>query len=285
VTRELRLGILPLSDSEATRTRVLAFCDALGQALDRPVTPRQTRDYRELVELLEAGELSIAWVPPIAAARGVREGTVRAAALAVRSGAAGYSTALIVPAGSEIRRAADLCGARAAWVDDGSAGGYLVIRAALREAGIDLGSAFGHEDFVHSHSAVAHAVLEGRADVGATYFSFHPGTTEIARASWKDLPGASGSVRILAHAGPIPSDLLAVHHAVDKLTFRQIQSALIDGHPPGVQEVARELFSADAFAEPTNEHLAMLRGLLASVDAPEAWLPRAPSTPPEKNSG
>jgi phosphonate transport system substrate-binding protein len=280
VAGELGVGILPLSDSEATRSKIAAFCDALGQALGRPVTPRRTADYRELVDALEAGEVSIAWLPPVAAARGVRDGTLRAAAVAVRSGAAGYSTALITPAGSEIRRAADLDGARVAWVDDGSAGGYLVIRAALREAGVDLDRAFAREEFVHSHSAVAQAVLEGRADVGATYFSFHPGTTQIARASWKELAGPTGSVRILAHAGPIPSDLLAVHRGVDELIFRQIQTALVDGHPPRVAEVARDLFSADGFAEPTNEHLAMLRGLLAAVDVPAAWLPRAPSTPP-----
>ena len=276
----LRVGIIPFADNETMHARVAGFCAALGEALGMPVELDRAPDYRSLVESLEDGDVSVAWVPPVVAARGVRSGTIRPAALAVRNGAAGYSTALITPSGSAIKKPADLRGARAAWVDDGSAGGYLVIRAALREAGVDFGSAFATEEFMHSHAAVARAVIDGQADVGATYFNFHPGTTEIARAGWKDVPRAVGNVRILAHAGPIPSDFLAVHHAVEQQIYQRLQLALIDGHPPRVLALAKQLFGADAFAEPTNEHMAMLRGLLASVEMPPESQARTPSGPP-----
>ena len=276
----LRIGIIPFADSEVMHARVAGFCAAVGEALGTPVELHRAPDYRSLVEAVEDGEVSVAWVPPVVAARGVRSGTIRPAAVAVRNGSAGYSTALITPTTSPIKRPSDLRAARVAWVDDGSAGGYLVIRAALREAGIDLGGAFGTEVFMHSHVAVAEAVVDGHADVGATYFNFHPGTTEIARASWKDVPRAAGNVRILAHAGPIPSDFLAVHHAVDEVIYRKLQLALIDGVPPNVLRLARQLFGADAFAEPTNDHIAMLRGLLASVEMPPTSEARAPSGPP-----
>jgi ABC-type phosphate/phosphonate transport system substrate-binding protein len=139
------------------------------------------------------------------------------------------------------------------------------VRAALRHAGVRLDRVFREEHFLGTHLAVAEAVLQGRVDVGATYFGFHPGTTEIARAGWRQL-AASRSVRVLAHAGPIPSDFLAAHCGIDPAVVRRVQAVLLDGAAPRALELAKSLFSADGFLLPSQEHLAMLRGLLASVE-------------------
>lgn len=292
----LRVGILPVEETDVARARAAAFARALGEATGLATELYRAADYEGLVGALERGDVSVGWVPPVVAARAVKRATIRPVAVAVRSGATGYSTALVTRADGPLKSLVDLDRATVAWVDGASAGGYLVIRAALRDAGADLDALFGSQRFLHSHAAVAQAVLAGEVDVGATYFGFHPGSTEIARASWKSLTPSS-AIRVLAHAGPIPSDFLAVHHATTPEVFRTIQRALV-GAPPSrrprgaaerarsrLVDLGRSLFGADGFAEPTQAHLAMLRGLLSAVEVPSDGHPRVGSAPPAAPSG
>ena len=127
-------------------------------------------EHRVLLSAFEQGIVQFAWVPPIPAARGVDRGVMVPVAVAVRSGSTSYNAALIAKKQGPIRGIEDLHDLRAAWVDRESAAGYVVIRAALRAAGVSLVSAFRDETFLRSHAEVSRAVGDGRADVGATFF-------------------------------------------------------------------------------------------------------------------
>jgi phosphonate transport system substrate-binding protein len=180
-------------------------------------------------------------------------------------------TGLLTLKSSRIKELADLRGVRAAWVDRESASGYVVIRAALRAAGVRLVDAFAEELFVRSHAEVARALLSGRADVGATCFNMKGGAVEIARLP----PGeglASDAVRILAQAGPIPSDIFAVRTAVAPSTLATVQSALVDARPGEPHRHAKHLMHADGFARPTSAHTHMIEALYEILDAPpHSW--------------
>jgi phosphonate transport system substrate-binding protein len=262
----LRLGLIPHAAADESKIDELAA--ALGDALASPVEVSTAADYRSLVSGLEQGLIHIAWVPPLAVAKALKSGAVVPAAVAVRSGLSTYGAALFARADSAIATTKDLYGVRAAWVDRESASGYLVIRASLRAAGLRLTDAFTEERFLRSHAAVARAVLEGRADVGATYVTRHPGAVDIARAGWREADGADDAFRIVARAGPIPADFFAVSRSVVGPVLGALQASLVDARPALAHRLARELFHADAFVRPTAEHFTALEGLLATVDPP-----------------
>ena len=263
--KSLRLGLIPHRAVE--QEKIAAFAAALGEALGSAVEVSTGADYRSLVAGLEQGVLHIAWVPPLAVAKAVKSGLVLPAAIAKRSGLSSYGAALFARADSPIATVADLRGVRAAWVDRESASGYLVIRASLRAAGLRLTEAFTEELFLRSHAAVARAVLEGRADVGATYVTLHPGATEIARAGWREGDETDDArFRVIARAGPIPSDFFAVNRSLAGPALAILQSTLVDARPALPHRLAKELFHAESFVRPTPEHIAALEGLLAVVD-------------------
>lgn len=263
----LRFGVIP--DSDQGYVAADRFAAALSSVLGVPVEVNRAIDYRVLLASLEQGRIELAWVPPLAAARAIRVGSVNEIAVTMRNGASSYHTGLITLKSGRIKTVADLDGHRAAWVDRESASGYLVIRAALREQGVSLVRAFRDEVFVRSHAEVARAVAEGRVDVGATCFNFVSGTVEIARSGFKDHGGVrDDAIHLVAQAGPIPSDVVAAHRSVPSRWLSAIQSALVDARPAAVHEAAKALVHADGFVRPTQEHREMLATLLAVVERP-----------------
>lgn len=250
---------------------------ALGESLGMEIDLHQATDYRALTSAIEQGVVHFAWLPPLAAARAVRSGAIAPVALAVRHGATSYHAALIAHASSPIRALADLKGLRAAWVDRESASGYVVIRAELRKQGVVLVDAFAEDLFMRSHAEVARAVNEGLADVGATCINVSSGAATMARSAYASaLAEPLAHMRIVAQAGPIPSDVFAVHKSVSPAAVQRIETALVGALPAHVFEAAKGMMFADAFARPDAEHVRMLEALyegVASESLPPARMP------------
>jgi phosphate/phosphite/phosphonate ABC transporter binding protein len=266
--QSVRVGIAFASHASELRARLDQFCAALGAAVGLKASGLGVWHYHRLLEALEMGDIDVAWLPPILAAQAASRGRVLPIALPVRDGAAFYSTALFTRKDARWKTVADLQGARAAWVDRRSAAGYLVIRAHLRRSGVDLDKAFGADQFHGAHDAVARAVHEGDADVGATFAHFASSTGTVLRGGWGELP-----VHVIERAGPIPSDVLAMGtHVPDELRDA-IQAALVGGGDARLGAAAAALFAAESFLAPQTEHLAPLQALLADLDEHARRLP------------
>lgn len=257
----LRVGIAFASHAGMLRERLDAMCAALESAIGVPAKGIGLWHYHRLSEALDAGDVDIAWLPPALAIYAMARGSVHPILLPVRSGVSLYHAALFARGDSVWQKPEDLRGARAAWVDRRSAGGYLVIRAHLRSLGINLDRAFSAEQFVGAHDAVARAVLDGDADVGATFAHIDRNTKKILRAGWGD-----AKVTVLAQAGPIPSDVLAASTHVPRETREKLAEVLLDPRPSPVRRAALDLFEADGFLAPKDEHFETLRRLLSNLD-------------------
>lgn len=264
----VRVGIAFASHPSELRARLDHFCAALGTALGMPASGLGVWHYHRLLEALEMGDVDVAWLPPILAGLAVQRGRTLPIAIPVRDGAAFYSTALFTREDSPLRSAEELRGARVAWVDRRSAAGYLVIRAHLRSVGIDLDKAFGADQFLGAHDAVARAVQEGEADVGATFVHFDPETGGVLRAGWQ-----GAKMRVLSRAGPIPSDVLAIGTHVPPPLRAALQEVLVQGKDEKVRSMAGALFAATGFIAAEPHHLAPLQALLKDLDEHAQRLP------------
>lgn len=245
-----------------TQGRLRAFCDALSLATDMKVSSMSCEAYADLLAELHWGTLHLAWLPPMIALRAVARGSALPVVAPVRGDSAWYWSALFTRDDGAIRDIADLKHARVAWVDHMSSAGYLVIRASLRAQGVDLGTAFGAESFEGTHDAVTQAVLEGRADVGATFAHFDD-AGRVRDAGWGKNP-----VHVLKFAGPIPGDVLAASLQLPADVARAVSDALTGPGHDELKRAAGSLFNASGFEAVKREHLQHLEELLSYVEVP-----------------
>jgi phosphonate transport system substrate-binding protein len=262
----LSVGVVLTSDPEGSRASLAAFCKALSDATGFEVHGLGGWNYNTLLEALETGEVDLGWLPPLVAMRATSRARVMPIVLPVRNGASSYMTALYARGGSPLREVSDLQGLKAAWVDRQSAAGYIVLRAHLKSLGVDLDKAFHENLFFGSHGEVARAVLEGDADVGATFVhvepdASHPRGERVVRAGW-----GAAEVHVITCAGPIPADVMAASVRVPVSMMRKVQRALVGAGDSELGQAARALFGAEGFVVALSEHLDPLAKLIAGQD-------------------
>lgn len=258
----IRFGVVRSVADDDVDDRLSTFTDCLARALGRPVQPFIASTYDEAVTAFEERVVDAAWLPPLPALRGIVKGVLTPVAVPVRAGGRGFHAVLFSRRGTPFDSATRLMGARAAWVDPGSAAGYLVIRAALASRGVGAGTTFNAETFLGTHDAVVRAVLDGQADVGATFLRDGAGGRGT-QAGWTPIRGAAARVRVLLRAGPIPDDVVAVSTRLPATFAEAFQRPLIDEEvAPEAHAAACALFAAERFAPPVHRHLDPLARML-----------------------
>src|SRR5688572_1472873 len=114
--QRLSFGLVPPASFLGVEPRVNAFLRWVGERAGVQLVRRQARSYDELVKLLRAGDLDVAWLPPIPFARLDGEAVVRALVTAERGGVDQYVSVLLARADSPIATVTDLKGKRVGWV-------------------------------------------------------------------------------------------------------------------------------------------------------------------------
>jgi phosphonate transport system substrate-binding protein len=260
---EAALTFAVVSGSPTAERDLAAMCSELTAALARTVTPRVLSTYAALKEDVARGEAQVAWAPPLVAIELEDDGVASIDLCCTRSGQIEYHAALFTRHASPIEKLSDLAGCRAAWVDADSAAGYVLPRRRIAEAGLDPETLFAKETFLGTHARVARAVLEGEADVGATYVLLDPATKRPLSAGWLDAGAGINGAYVLATAGPIPSDAIvfarSLPSAVKAALVRQV-SAL----PQSVLHAVGRLLHADGFANVPTSHFEALRASAAA---------------------
>ncbi len=237
-----------------SRLQLEHFCRALSASAELEIVPYAAPRYDRLLQRLRIGEVELGWLPPVVALEALRFG-VTPLALPLRGPTPWFWTALFVRRDSPIDSLAGLVGANAVWADRESASGYLVMRASLRSAGVDVDRCFASEGFAGAHDAVVHAVLADPRSVGATYVHLDA-NGQVERAGWGQAP-----VRVLRTAGPIPSDVLAVSSGLAPAARERILAALSGSESNELREATNALFAARGFAAAERAHLAHLEML------------------------
>jgi phosphonate transport system substrate-binding protein len=222
--------------------------------------PNHPPSYGELVAQCERGELSLAWVPPIATAKLEASGKVSVLALPVRRGAVTYRASIVTHKDGP-SSLADLRGTLMGWVDRESCSGFVVPRLLLLASSLNLKNFFSREIFLGSHGAVVDAVLAKRVQVGATFYSVDQPSPDV-RA--KPQPT---SLRVLAASGPIPNDALVVSSEMPIEMRSKLLRFFLDFRTEDVRKLCLSLFGAGGFRVASPEHFAALQQMMRSARA------------------
>ncbi|MBU8898520.1 sensor histidine kinase [Corallococcus sp. H22C18031201] len=166
----IRFVLFPSLGEVREHVRVDLFGRALSERLGRKVVVEFAPTYELLESELVAGRVDMAWAT--AEQCTAFESRGRAVLRAVRSGSWSYHSSLVCRA-DEPLTLASLKGKRAAWVAPRSTGGHLLAVAHLRAQGLEPDTLFAEQRFVGTYRRALNAVLDGEADVAAT-FSNHP---------------------------------------------------------------------------------------------------------------
>lgn len=147
----------------------LALFERLGQLLGMKVEPVQRRTYREINDLLAAGQIDVALVCTGGYLKLERQspGAVELLAVPVIGGKTTYHALIVVPTSSPASGLGDLRGKRFAFTDEFSLSGYLYPASLVRD--LDHGTApfFGATIFTHGHDRSIETVSKGLVDGAA----------------------------------------------------------------------------------------------------------------------
>jgi ABC-type phosphate/phosphonate transport system substrate-binding protein len=277
----LVLGLVPSDRLRARDPRTRAFTRALGDRAGVLIVERNVSTYDELEHEMTLGRIDVAWLPPIVFARLERAAVAVALATPARMSQA-YWSALVAAKGSRVVGLADLDHRRVAWVDPLSASGYVVARLGLSAAGVDLRTAFAHEIFAGSHAEAMRAVLEGRADVAAT-FAHLDADGNLVRGAWSELGASNDEVQIVAILGEVPPDLVATHMAVPEPVSQALAGALLAmADDPAQGPMLEGIFGGRRFERGTSASYHALRDLIERASnagiggASDAYVSTAP---------
>ncbi len=252
-TAPLRFALPPTTGAESRA--VAALVDDLAAMAGAQVHLVRVPTYASLFDAVDWGACDAAWAPPLVALDLESARSARTIAAIDRGFGTAYHSALVTRRDGGVTSLGDLGRARVGWVAKQSAAGYVVPRLHLASLGFDLSACFGDERFFASHAGAARALAAGTVDVIATYATFDPAAGRVTP------PDLGCAARVLAAAGPIPSDVVVARPTVSDA----LASALARGLASLAWQAADDAgaTSVRRFVPATSQHLAPLRRLRA----------------------
>ena len=203
---------------------------ALSKEFGRPVEPVVAETYAELERQANASEVDIVWCPSAICANLTH---ARDVFTVVRGGVSSYRSAIIARREDRLN-VSHLGGKVAAWVDPLWAGGYVLAIALLRSRGVSPERTFSKQSFLGTHRAVALAVLQKDADVGAlSVLGFHDDQLEEMMRWYVGPPGER--LEALAVSELCPNDALVVTSKLPDDLAQQCSSSFTRAHTAGSQ--------------------------------------------------
>ena len=254
-----------VSTDPSIRAPIERLMSSLSRRLDLILYPQVLRSYGTLATQLSTGAIDVAWVPPLVAAEALSLGSVELIACVQRELGGLYHSVIFAKKDAGLNVLSDLTGKSIAWVDRQSAAGFVVPRRWLELSGLDPGNMFSRETFAGTHADVVRAVLRKQADAGATFAVLEPRSRKIVDAGWLSVPEAGDQLTVVASAGAVPSDAIAISTRVGEDVRGDIEQALL-ALQPDERALAAEIFRSSGFERCAPTYVDMLKRLLESTN-------------------
>lgn len=160
----LRVAVAAVISPKGTVESYSALLNYLGEKTGRPIELVQRRTYMEINDLLETGEVDLAFVCTSAYIAGQQDFGMELLAAPQVNGETFYRSYLIVPFNSSARTMADLKGKVFAFTDPISLTGRAYPTALVQQLGATPETFFSRTFFTYSHDEAIYAVANGLAD-------------------------------------------------------------------------------------------------------------------------
>ncbi|MEW6085707.1 MAG: phosphate/phosphite/phosphonate ABC transporter substrate-binding protein [Chloroflexota bacterium] len=163
----LRVAVAAVISPKGTVESYSPFLDYLETKLNRPVELVQRRTYLEVNDLIEHGEVDIAFVCTSAYIQGHDTFGMELLAAPQVNGKTVYNSVLIVPTSSKASSMSDMRGKVFAFTDPISLSGRVYPTYLVHELGFTPEEFFARTFFTYSHDEAIRAVASGVADGAA----------------------------------------------------------------------------------------------------------------------
>ena len=163
----LRVAVAAVISPKGTVESYSPFLDYLEEKLNRPVELIQRRTYLEVNDLIEHGEVDIAFVCTSAYIQGHDQFGMELLVAPQVGGETTYNSYLIVPVSSNAQSMKDLRGKVFAFTDPISLSGRVYPTYLVQELGFTPEEFFGRTFYTYSHDEAIRAVASGVADGAA----------------------------------------------------------------------------------------------------------------------
>ena len=226
----LRVAVAGVISPKGTVESYTPLLEYLSRELDRPVELIQRRTYAEVNDLIERGEVDLAFVCTSAYVIGRREFGMKLLAAPEVNGKAVYYSYLIVPADSPAKSMADLRGKVFAFTDPMSNTGRLYPTYLVQQLGETPETFFQRTFFTYSHDDAIRAVAAGLADgagVDSLVYDF-----AVARD-----PELAAKTKVIHRSPPFGSPPAVVNPNLSPKLQAELQRLLLelDDRPEGQQ--------------------------------------------------
>jgi phosphonate transport system substrate-binding protein len=262
----LRVAVAAVISPQGTVESYSGLIEYMGQRLDRPVEMVQRANYEEINQLIQNGEVDVAFVCTGAYIAGARDFGMEILLVPEINGEASYYSWLIVPQDSPAREMADLRGKTFAFTDPLSHTGRIYPTYLVNQLGETPDNYFGRIFYTYSHDAAIEAVADGLADGAAV-------DNLIFQYLMQRKPELEQRVRIIHRSPPFGMPPVVVSPSIRpqlKAELFELFSQM-DADPQGA--LALSALGIDRFIELDDSAYDTVREVEAKAVLPEGQLP------------
>jgi phosphonate transport system substrate-binding protein len=255
----LRLGLVPFLSKETIVAAHQKLADHLSKRLSVPVEIVVADSYGDAIDRLERGEFDLVELSPLVYVEASQRVKLNCLVQTIADGSATASGYIFVRDDSPRRTIEELRGGSFAFVDPMSTSGSVLPKKVLRDKGLDWTKDFSRTEYLGNHEAVLLAVLEGRADAGATY-----------QGSFSALRRSKGidplSFRVIAKTPRTPRDTFCAREGLSSEITDVISASLLSltGRDRAGREILGPL-NLNGFRPADDHHYDQLRAIAAEI--------------------
>lgn len=255
----LRVGFVPSENMSEVLKKAQPIVDLMQRKLKTPVQPFVATDYSGVVEALRSGKLDVAFLNPAAFVMAREEADVRVILKSVRHGSPYFYAAIITRSDSGITKLTDLKNRSFVFGDPLSTSGYIFPKKMFKAVGIDPARDFKQVTHAGGHDATVLAVINKKADAGAT-FSNNTQGTDGAWTLYLKTPEERKQIRVVAYSEPIPADNLCVSGRLAPQRVQQIEKIFLElSQTADGKRWLSDLYKIDGFEKATDADYKVVR--------------------------
>jgi phosphonate transport system substrate-binding protein len=242
----LKVAIAAVISPQGSAESYELLLDYLSTELDRPVEAVQRRTYMEVNDLIENGEVDLAFVCTSSYLVGKQDFGMQLLVAPMVHGEASYRANIIIPADSSVKELADLRGKVFAFTDPISFTGRMYPTYQLQQMGETPEQFFKRTFFTYSHDDAINAVADGLAD-GASVDAL------ILDFALKRDPDLAAKIQIIHTSEPFGIPPVVVGPQIRPQLKAQLEEILLNMHTDSQGLTALQALDYDQFVPISDE--------------------------------